>query len=96
MKTAEERVEGIRLGLQNDLITYRERLANLKEQQKHNAVRIREIKRMIAYISSGGYNAGVYQRIWADSRNAVNRIEAVRNQVRELMRDTKAHLQALK
>ena len=53
------------------------------------------MKGAIAHLSSGGYSTALYQRKWADARVGVNHIEEVRAQVRELMREARAHLRAL-
>lgn len=95
MKTDQEYISGIVEKLNGQMVDYKARLSHLKEVQKNNAIRIREMKGAIAHLSSGGYSTALYQRKWADARVGVNHIEEVRAQVRELMRETHAHLRAL-
>lgn len=95
MKTDKDYIDGIVKGLEEKILEYKKRLDHLKETQKMNAIRIREMKGSIAHLSSGGYSTSLYQRKWKDARVGVNHIEEVRAQVRELMRETRAHLRAL-
>lgn len=95
MKTDQEYIDGIVANLQDKIEEYKKRLAHLKETQKMNAIRIREMKGAIAHLSSGGYSTALYQRKWTDARVGVNHLETVRTQVREMLRETRAHLRAL-